>query len=103
MSEKKLYDVFGNKFAQDIFLQKYSLDKQETWSDTCRRVVSSVCGQLIPKEEQEQIYLAMYERKFIPGGRYLYSSGRSLHQAPFSFSFPLQYYIPQDKLECFSL
>jgi ribonucleoside-diphosphate reductase alpha chain len=81
------FDVFSSKFAQDIFLQKYSMDKQETWEDTCRRVVSSVCGQLLPKEEQEEIFRAMYERKFIPGGRYLYSAGRALHQVNNCFLF----------------
>jgi ribonucleoside-diphosphate reductase alpha chain len=74
------FDVFTNKFSHDIFLQKYSLNGQETWSDMCKRVVSAVCGQLLPKEEQEEIYQIMFDRKFIPGGRYLYSAGRSLHQ-----------------------
>ena len=53
MTEK--FDVFGSKFAQDIYLQKYSMDKQETWADTCRRVVTSVTGQLLSKEDQEEI------------------------------------------------
>ena len=81
------YDVFGSKFSQDIYLQKYSKDKQETWADTCKRVVSAVTGQLLSKEEQEQIYKIMYERKFIPGGRYLYSSGRPWHQVNNCFLF----------------
>ncbi len=85
MTEK--FDVFGSKFAQDIYLQKYSLDKQETWADTCRRVVVNVCGQLLSKEEQEQIYQMMFDRKFIPGGRYLYSSGRPWHQTNNCFLF----------------
>lgn len=81
------FDVFSSKFSQDIFLQKYSLNQQETWSDTCRRVVSTVTGQLLSKEEQEEIYQIMYERKFIPGGRYLYASGRPLHQVNNCFLF----------------
>lgn len=81
------FDVFGSKFAQDIYIQKYSLDKQEKWADTCRRVVSSVTGQHLPKEEQELIYKFMVERKFIPGGRYLYSSGRPWHQVNNCFLF----------------
>lgn len=85
MTEK--FDVFSNKFAQDIYLQKYSLEGQETWADTCKRVVSNVTGQLLPKEEQDQIYQIMLDRKFIPGGRYLYSAGRSWHQVNNCFLF----------------
>jgi ribonucleoside-diphosphate reductase alpha chain len=80
-------DIFTTPFAQSIFLQKYSLNQQETWSDTCKRVVSTVTGQLLPKEEQEQIYQIMHDRKFIPGGRYLYASGRPLHQVNNCFLF----------------
>lgn len=82
-----MFDVFDSSFAQTIYLQKYSLDKQETWADTCRRVVTSVCGQLLSKEDQEEIYKLMVERKFIPGGRYLYSAGRPWHQVNNCFLF----------------
>jgi ribonucleoside-diphosphate reductase alpha chain len=80
-------DVFSSKFANDIYLQKYSLDSAEKWKDTCRRVVTSVCGQLLDSDTQEKIYKLMLERKFIPGGRYLYSSGRALHQVNNCFLF----------------
>lgn len=80
-------DVFSSKFAQDIYLQKYSLDGVEKWKDTCQRVVSAVCGQLLDSDTQEKIYKLMLERKFIPGGRYLYSSGRPLHQVNNCFLF----------------
>lgn len=86
MSDKK-FDVFGSKFAQDIFLQKYSLNGQESWSDTSRRVVDSVCGQLLSPEDIENIYKIILDRKFIPGGRYLYSSGRPFHQVNNCFLF----------------
>lgn len=81
------YDVFSNKFAQDIYLQKYSLDGQEKWADTCRRVVDAVCAQLLDNKTKEKIYKLMLERKFIPGGRYLYSSGRPFHQVNNCFLF----------------
>lgn len=84
---KSTTDVFSNKFAHDIYLQKYSLDQAETWSDTCRRVVTAVCGQLLDSDTQEKIYKLMLERKFIPGGRYLYSSGRAMHQVNNCFLF----------------
>jgi hypothetical protein len=75
MSNK--FDVFSNKFAQDIFLQKYSMNGTETWADTCERVVNAVCGQLLDSKTKSKILKHMKDRKFIPGGRYLYSSGRS--------------------------
>lgn len=85
MSNK--FDVFSNKFSQDVFIQKYSLNGQESWSDTARRVTDSVCGQLLSPEDQEQIYKIILDRKFIPGGRYLYSSGRPFHQVNNCFLF----------------
>lgn len=85
--DDKKFDVFGSKFAHDIFLQKYSMDGIETWEQTARRVVSSVCGQFLSKEEQEKIYELIRLRKFIPGGRYLYSAGRPLHQVNNCFLF----------------
>jgi ribonucleoside-diphosphate reductase alpha chain len=81
------FDVFGSKFAQDIYLQKYSMDGQENWEQTCRRVVSAVCGQLVDDKTKAKILKFMIERKFIPGGRYLYSAGRSFHQVNNCFLF----------------
>lgn len=81
------FDVFSSKFAQDIYLQKYSLDKQEKWTDTCKRVVENVCGQHLDNKTKEKIYNYMVDRKFIPGGRYLYSSGRAFHQVNNCFLF----------------
>ncbi len=83
----KKFDVFSNSFSQSIFLQKYSLNGQESWEDTAKRVVVSVCGQLLSKEDQEIIIKFIKERKFIPGGRYLYSAGRPLHQVNNCFLF----------------
>lgn len=81
------YDVFSTQFAQDIYKQKYSMDGVETWDDTAKRVVSAVAGQLLSKEDQEEIYKIILERKFIPGGRYLYSAGRPFHQVNNCFLF----------------
>jgi len=81
------YDVFGSKFAQDIYIQKYSMGGTETWSDTCNRVVNAVCGQLLGNKEKNKIKQYMIDRKFIPGGRYLYSSGRAFHQVNNCFLF----------------
>lgn len=82
-----MFDVWQNKFAHDIYLQKYSMDGKETWKDTVNRVVENVCADLIPENIKAQIAQLMYERKFIPGGRYLYASGRSFHQVNNCFLF----------------
>jgi ribonucleoside-diphosphate reductase alpha chain len=74
-------------FAYDIYKQKYSMNGQEEWADTCKRVVDAVCGQLLTQEEQQQILQLMIDRKFIPGGRYLYSAGRDFHQVNNCFLF----------------
>lgn len=78
---------FSNKFAWDIYMQKYSMDQQETWADTCKRVVDNVCGQLLDNKTKSAIEKLMVERKFIPGGRYLYASGRPFHQVNNCFLF----------------
>ena len=80
-------DVFSSSFANDIYLQKYSMDGTEKWADTCQRVVSAVCGQLLDTKTKNKILKYMIERKFIPGGRYLYSAGRSFHQVNNCFLF----------------
>lgn len=81
------FDVFTSKFAFDIYMQKYSMNQTETWADTCQRVVSAVCGQKLDAKAKQKILKYMTERKFIPGGRYLYASGRSFHQVNNCFLF----------------
>lgn len=80
-------DVFGSKWAEDIFKDRYSMNGQETWSETCKRVVTAVCGQHLDQDTQQHIYDIMYSRKFIPGGRYLYAAGREIHQVNNCFLF----------------
>ncbi len=72
--------MFANKFSHDVYLQKYSMNQAETWPDTCKRVVDNVCGDLLPTDVKIRIQQYMTDRKFIPGGRYLYAAGRPFHQ-----------------------
>lgn len=75
-------------FAQAIFHQKYAWkDEQgnvvENWGQTANRVASNVLGALGYGEdspELQKIAAMIEQRKFMPGGRYLYASGRPLHQ-----------------------
>lgn len=84
------FDVFSSKFAHDIYIQKYSKDGVETWADTAKRVTESVCSQLLDTKTKEKIYKLILERKFIPGGRYLYAAGREFHQVNNCFLFRAQ-------------
>jgi ribonucleoside-diphosphate reductase alpha chain len=76
-----------SQFASDIYTQKYAMEMEdgsrETWAETAERVVSEVLGALgygPDDSEYQRLLKHIVERKFIPGGRYLYSAGRPLHQ-----------------------
>ncbi len=74
-------------FAQTIFEQKYAhtlrSGRKETWDELSFRVTSNVLGAADYTREDPEfkaVYQMIRERKFLPGGRYLYASGRPLHQ-----------------------
>ncbi len=75
-------------FARDIYEAKYAWkndEKQvvEDWEGTAERVVHNVLGALgySPGDADYDGLLELVKaRKFMPGGRYLYASGRDLHQ-----------------------
>ena len=77
-----------SEFSKTIFESRYSMKNEngnpiETWEDTAERVVSNVLGALGYDENSEEYEKLLYyvsTRKFIPGGRYLYASGREFHQ-----------------------
>lgn len=75
-------------FARSVYEQKYAWRNDEgevveDWPQTAYRVTSNVLGALgyTPEDKEFQKILSFIEkRKFMPGGRYLYASGRGLHQ-----------------------
>lgn len=75
-------------FAKAIYEQKYAWKDEngnviEAWEDTAHRVTKNVLGALDYHEYDEEfkkVYDLIAARKFLPGGRYLYASGRGLHQ-----------------------
>jgi ribonucleoside-diphosphate reductase alpha chain len=75
-------------FARGIYEAKYALKDEngnliEDWPDTALRVTENVMGSLGYKKgdiEFNKILSYISEMKFIPGGRYLYASGREFHQ-----------------------
>lgn len=75
-------------FARTIYEARYAWKNDngeivENWEGTSYRVVSNVLGALgyTPDDaEFQELVSIIADRKFIPGGRYLYASGRPLHQ-----------------------
>lgn len=75
-------------FAKAIYEQKYAWKNEqgeviETWNGTSWRVAKNVLSALdydTNSREFHTIFNLIRERKFMPGGRYLYASGRPLHQ-----------------------
>lgn len=77
------YSIELSSWANHIYKQKYSYDGVEEWPDTARRVAVNVMGALDygpHSDEVSEITRLITQRKFMPGGRYLYASGRGLHQ-----------------------
>lgn len=67
-----------SSFADTIYKQKYA-DPGEDWRATATRVVDNVMRPKFPELADEMID-AITARKFMPGGRYLYASGKRFHQ-----------------------
>jgi ribonucleoside-diphosphate reductase alpha chain len=78
-------------FSELIFQRTYAFTPGETW-EQCSRRVSYFVAQAAPteqaKRELEQLfYKVISTKKFIPGGRYLYSAGRKIQQIANCFLF----------------
>jgi ribonucleoside-diphosphate reductase alpha chain len=74
-----------NPFAQRIMQQKYLWTEkgETTWSDIAYRVTKNVMRAANVKMSEElakRVLKAIDSKKFMPGGRYLYASGRPYHQ-----------------------
>lgn len=75
-------------FAHDIMEQKYShtvtvdgTETKETWEQIAKRVAKNVMKAVdADKGLVKEIERAIAEKKLMPGGRYLYASGRPFHQ-----------------------
>lgn len=68
-------------FAETVMRDRYSHDGKESWSDIARRVSTNVLGAVnAPKDLVDETTRLITERKFMPGGRYLYAAGRDFHQ-----------------------
>ena len=65
-------------FADTVYKNKYA-HEGENWEDTARRVVETVVKPYFPEDVEELTQLVI-DRKFMPGGRYLYATGKPFHQ-----------------------
>ncbi len=75
--------AFRTELGREIFAQKYAQNRYETWADRCHVVINSICGdvngtknRLMNKDDADQLVQYMIDFKFLPGGRYLWYSGR---------------------------
>ena len=74
---------FKTSLGETIFKQKYAANAYETWEDRAHIVVNWVCGDmdgdknnLMAKSDRDELTQYISEFKFMPGGRYLWYSGR---------------------------
>lgn len=82
---------FDQPWAHGIYKAKYAHPGEE-WPDTARRVAEHVMEASRPQfqtfkygeahldDAKARIERLIADRQFVPGGRYLYASGRDLHQ-----------------------
>ena len=75
--------MFRTNLGETVFKQKYASNPYETWADRAHTVVNYVCGDvdgdknnLMSKGDRDQLTQYISEFKFMPGGRYLWYSGR---------------------------
>lgn len=77
---------FETEFAHSIYQQRYQHESDEDWTGTARRVATAPMEALEAEtgrdlsDETERVFDLFASRKAVPGGRYLYATGRPLHQ-----------------------
>lgn len=74
---------FKTEFAETIFRSKYAQGPNDTWDALSDRLVEDVCGSqygkfpvLMSDPDRKELAEHIKQMRFIPGGRYLYYSGR---------------------------
>ena len=77
---------FRTEIGANVFFQKYAQGGNDSWDNLAIRLVDDVCGTMgntlhpiLSSSERDQLIQYIKEMKFIPGGRYLYYSGRPVH------------------------
>ena len=67
-----------SSFAETIFKRTYAFSDTETWDQCAKRVAKYVAGD--NEKDYNDYYRVISTKKFMPGGRYLYSAGREIPQ-----------------------
>ena len=74
---------FKNSFSHNIFKLKYALTQDESWHQRAITIVDYVCGTadgtqhpILSQSERDQLIEYITDFKFLPGGRYIYYTGR---------------------------
>ena len=74
---------FKNALALNVFKSKYASNRYETWRERAHTIVDSVCGTqsgtkdpIMSKDDRDYLTECIANMKFMPGGRYIYYSGR---------------------------
>lgn len=74
---------FKTTFAKNIFKSKYAQGENDSWDALAERLVEDVCGSrwgtdrpLMDDDERAALTEHIRTMRFLPGGRYLYYSGR---------------------------
>lgn len=74
---------FRTEFAERIFKTKYAQGPDDDWGKCAERIVEDVCGSqwgklhpILSKGDRDELTELIKSHKFIPGGRYIYYSGR---------------------------
>ena len=78
-----LHNRFKTSFSENIWKQKYSQGTNDSWDALAERVVEDVCGTrwgkdhaLMSDGDRAQLTEYIKEMKYVPGGRYIFYSGR---------------------------
>lgn len=78
---------FKTPFAEHVFRLKYARSQSQTWSDKAHEIVEEVCGRgvynqyptvLMSDGDRKQLTEYIRRMAFLPGGRYIYYTGRSV-------------------------
>ncbi len=76
-------NTFKLPLARHVFENKYALYKGETWAQRATAIVDTICGTnggtehpILSQDDMDELVHYITEMKFLPGGRYIYYSGR---------------------------
>lgn len=75
-TKRVMKDNFRTELGAQVFRFKYANGSNWSWYDNCVALVNDVCKGILPHSVCKELVQAIYEFKFIPGGRYLYYAGR---------------------------